>query len=234
MGFVSGFISRIASIGSAVMEGVGKIGEKIGGAISGFAGKVVEVIENIPNLDFGKIISNIGNIIQGIAQVLGIKVEENPEILGAKVEQGDKKMEDFDNDVERYIQYLREEVKLDKEKLNRMTEEEKLGCKVVGISLETKAIEAKIGDVEISPECLAALAKIDSEGIHIDAKELVKIINILKSEGITNLNDVVEFLEGKGESDRIKTGDALEKALGEGAQDKIYELQDAVRKYEEN
>lgn len=231
MGFFSGIIS---GIGSAVREFVGGIGGKIGGVIRGFAEKAVDVIENIPNLDFRKIISSIGNVIQGIAQVLGIKVEEDPAILGAKVEQGDKKMEDFDNDVENYIQYLREEVKLDKEKFNRMTEEEKLGCKVVGMSLETKAIEAKIGDVEISPECLATLAKIDSEGIHIDARDLVKIINILKSEGITNLNDVVEFLEGKGESDRIKTGEALEKALGEGAQDKIYELQDAVRKSEEN
>ena len=229
-----GFIGAIVGGASKAIGFIGNVAGKIGGAISGFAEKAVNIIAKIPNIDFGKIIPAIGNIIEGVMKVLGIKTEDDPAILGAKVEQCDKKMEDFDNDVESYIQYLREEVKLDEEKFNKLTDEEKLGYKVVGMSLETKAIEEKIGDVEISPECLAMLAKINAEGIHVEAKELVGIINVLKSEGITNLNDVVEFFEGKGESDRIKTGDALEKALGEGAQDKIYEVQDAVRKYEEN
>lgn len=231
MGILGGIISGVCSFVSGV---AGKLSGIIGGAISGFAEKAVKVIAQIPNIDFGKIIPIVGDIIQGVAKILGIKTEEDPAILGAKVQQCDKDLEDFDNDVDSYIQYLREEVKLDKEKFDKMTEEEKLGCKVVGMSLETKAIEEKIGDIEISPECLAMLAKINNEGIRIEAKELVGIINVLKSEGITNLNDVVEFFEGKGESDRIKTGDALEKALGEGATDKIYEVQDAVRKYEEN
>ena len=229
-----GFIGAIVGVASKAIGFIGNVAGKIGGAISGFAEKAVNIIAKIPNIDFGKIIPAIGNIIEGVMKVLGIKTEDDPAILGAKVEQCDKKMEDFDNDVESYIQYLREEVKLDEEKFNKLTDEEKLGYKVVGMSLETKAIEEEIGDVEISPECLAMLAKINAEGIHVEAKELVGIINVLKSEGITNLNDVVEFFEGKGESDRIKTGDALEKALGEGAQDKIYEVQDAVRKYEEN
>lgn len=229
-----GFIGAIVGGASKAIGFIGNVAGKIGGAISGFAEKAVNIIAKIPNIDFGKIIPAIGNIIEGVMKVLGIKTEDDPAVLGAKVEQCDKKMEDFDNDVESYIQYLREEVKLDEEKFNKLTDEEKLGYKVVGMSLETKAIEEKIGDVEISPECLAMLAKINAEGIHVEAKELVGIINVLKSEGITNLNDVVEFFEGKGESDRIKTGDALEKALGEGAQDKIYEVQDAVRKYEEN
>ena len=229
-----GFIGAIVGVASKAIGFIGNVAGKIGGAISGFAEKAVNIIAKIPNIDFGKIIPAIGNIIEGVMKVLGIKTEDDPAVLGAKVEQCEKKMEDFDNDVESYIQYLREEVKLDEEKFNKLTDEEKLGYKVVGMSLETKAIEEKIGDVEISPECLAMLAKINAEGIHVEAKELVGIINVLKSEGITNLNDVVEFFEGKGESDRIKTGDALEKALGEGAQDKIYEVQDAVRKYEEN
>ena len=228
MGWISGIISTVGSFISSAASTIGSV-------ISEFAKSAFGFIAKIPifGLELANIISIAAKIIHEVVNFLGIKSEEDPEVLGAKAEQSDKSLEDFDNDVETYIQYLKEEVELDKERFDKMTPEEKMGCKAIGMALETKAVEEKIGGIEISPECLATLIKIQSAGINIDAKELVGIIQILKEQGITNMNDVVELLEGKGNSDRIKTGEALSIALGAEATIKILDLQDAVRKYEE-
>ena len=70
-------------------------------------------------------------------------------------------------------------------------------------------------------------------GLGVDSKDLVSIIEGLKQEGITDLNDVVDLLEGKGSSDRIKTDLALSKVL-EGKEGlTVDELKETVRKYEE-
>lgn len=228
MGLILSGISAVGSfISSAALT--------IGAAISSFAKSAFGILAKlpIPGLEIVNIISIAAEIIHAVVDFLGIKSEEDPEILGAKAEQSDKSLEEFDNDVEAYIKYLKDEVELDKEKFDKMTPEEKMGCKAIGMALETKAVEEKIGGIEISPECLATLTKIQSAGININAKDLVSIVQALKEQGITNLDDVVEFLDGKGSSDRIKTGGALAAALGDGAMTKILDLQDAVRKYEE-
>ena len=233
MGLFSAIGSVISSVGSFISGAISSIGSAIGG----FAKSAFSIIAKlpIPELDIIDILSIASKIIHAVVDFLGIKSEEDPEILGAKAEQkNEKNIEDFDNDVEAYIRYLKEEVELDKERFDKMTPEEKMGCKAIGMALETKAVEEKIGGIEISPECLATLTKIQSAGINIDAKELVGIVQAFKEQGITNLNDVVEFLDGKGSSDRIKTGEALATALGDGAITKILDLQDAVRKYEED
>ena len=224
MGLFSAIGSVISSVGSFISGAVSSIGSAIGG----FAKSAFSIIAKlpIPELDIIDILSIASKIIHAVVDFLGIK---------SKAEQkNEKNIEDFDNDVEAYIRYLKEEVELDKERFDKMTPEEKMGCKAIGMALETKAVEEKIGGIEISPECLATLTKIQSAGINIDAKELVGIVQAFKEQGITNLNDVVEFLDGKGSSDRIKTGEALATALGDGAITKILDLQDAVRKYEED
>lgn len=228
MGWISSVISTVGSFISGTASTIGSV-------ISGFAKSAFGIIAklSIPGLELVNVISIAAKIIHAVVDFLGIKSEEDSEVLGAKAEQSDKTLEDFDNDVEAYIQYLKEDVELDKEHFDKMKPEERMGCKAIGMALETKAVEEKIGGIEISPECLATLTKIQSAGINIDAKELVGIVQILKEQGITNMNDVAEFLDGKGSSDRIKTGEALTTAFGDGAMTKILDLQDAVRKYEE-
>lgn len=228
MGWLSNAISAVGSFISGVASNIGTV-------VSNFAKSTLSIMTKlpIPGLGIVNAISTAASIIHGVVKILGIKTEEDPEILGAKAEQSEKSLDDFDNDVESYIKYLKEEVQLDKERFEELTPEEKLGCKAIGMALETKVVEEKIGSVEISPECLGTLVKIHSAGIDIDSNELVNIIKILKDQGITKMSDVVDALEGKGNSDRIKTNEALKTALGENSEEKIYELQDAVRKYEE-
>lgn len=232
MGLFTAIGSIVSTVGSVISGAASCIGTKISGfALNSF--KVIARLSKV-NTDVGRLISIAAKIIHSVTDFLGIQSEENPETLGAKVEQTDKNLEDFGNDVEAYIKYLKTKVQLDKDKFNKMTLEEKMGCKTIGMALETKAIEQKIGGIEITPECIATLTKIKDSGINIDAKELVGIVQILKESGITNLSDIVEFLEGKGTSDRLKTYKIFSTALGDNGTKKILDLQDAVRKYEKD
>lgn len=224
--------TMIAGAVSAVGTFIAKAAPIVGKVVTGFAEGAIKVLSKISP----QAVEVAAHIVHSVAEIVGVKTEEDPETLGAKAiqEENDKKMEDFDNNANEYISYLKNEVELDKEKFEKFSKEEMDGCRTIGMTLETKAIEEKIGGITVTPECLGVLAKLDKEGINIDAKELVSIIQALKEEGITNLNDVVDLLEGKGESDRIKTGRALNKALGENSDGKIDEMKDATRKYEEN
>lgn len=224
--------TMIAGAVSAVGTFIAKAAPIVGKVVTGFAEGAIKVLSKISP----QAVEAAAHIVHSVAEIVGVKTEEDPETLGAKAiqEENDKKMEDFDNNANEYISYLKNEVELDKEKFEKFSKEEMDGCRTIGMTLETKAIEEKIGGITVTPECLGVLAKLDKEGINIDAKELVSIIQALKEEGITNLNDVVDLLEGKGESDRIKTGRALNKALGENSDGKIDEMKDAARKYEEN
>ena len=217
---------------SAIGAFITKAAPVVGKVVTSFAEGAIKVLSKISP----EAVETVSHIVHGVAEIVGVKTEENPETLGAKAiqEENDKKMEDFDNNANEYISYLKNEVELDKEKFENFSKEEIDGCRTIGMTLETKAVEEKIGGISVTPECLGVLAKLDKEGINIDAKELVSIIQVLKEEGITNLNDVVDVLEGKGERDRIKTGKALDKALGENADEKIDEMKDAARKYEED
>lgn len=236
--FLAGAATAIVSFVSNAAAFIGGAVAKIGVASGGFAGKFLGLVSKMPSIDkiatIIQVVDLVAKVINTIVDFLGIKTEEDPEVLGAKAEQAEKGIDDFDGDVEAYIRYLHEEIELDKEKFNQMSPEEKMGCKAVGITLESKAIEQKLGGVEITPESLVLLGKLQlDENVKISAKDIVDTILGLKSEGITNMNDVVDYLEGKGDSDRIKTGTALKSVIGENAEDKIDVLKEAVRKYED-
>ena len=233
MGFLE-FAGGIASgIGSFISNSISKIGDAIGGV----ARKFVDIVARLPEINVGKIwkiFDSVSKVIHAVTEILGINSEDETEVLGAKVEQTEKTVDDF-TDAEEYINYLKKEVKLDQERFNKMTMEEKMGCKAVGLELETKAIEEKIGGLSISAECLATLAKINAAGgKEINAQQLLDVVKGLKAAGITDLNDVVDYFEGSGTSDRIKTGNALKEVMGEKAEERIDEIKECVRKYEED
>lgn len=227
MGFFGGLISAVGGF-------IGGITSKVGMGVVKMAQSVIGVFNKIkiPGTDLVGLLGKIANTIGSVLDVLNIKSEEDPEVLGAKAEQCEKGADEF-NSTKEYIKHLTEEMELDREKFDKLTPEEKTGCKAVGVALETKAIEEEIGDISISPECLGMVTKLQMNGVNINGKDLVKIINALKEEGITNLNDVVDYLEGNGDSNRLATGEALVTALGEDGEEKVNTLKDTIRKYEE-
>ncbi|MCR5587928.1 MAG: hypothetical protein K6F77_10420 [Lachnospiraceae bacterium] len=227
-----GWISNVAStVGSFISSIAPSVGTKIGGFASKFLG-IVEKLP-IPGLEIIKVVSTVASIVNMVVKLLDIETEMNPEILGAKVEQCDKSIEEFD-DVEAYIKYLKNDIVLDKQRFDSLSMEERFGCKIVGMSLETKAIENKLDDIVITPESLALLIKLEKSGFNIEAKTLLNTINALKESGITDMDEVVAFFEGKGGNDRIKTGEVITKELGDESFGKVLDLQEAVREFEED
>jgi hypothetical protein len=217
--------SAIAGVGAAVGNALSTAGtwlsgvaSTLGPTVTKFADSFLAVVAKIPKIDdvdpFLKIVDLVGKIIQSIGEIFEVHSEDNAEVLGAKAQQAEKTMADFDNDTAAYINYLNKEIELDKEKFDKMSDAEKLGCKAAGIALETKAIEEKIGGISISPEYVAAMARIEAYSeLVLNAREWADIIIELKNAGITNLKDVVDYLEAKGDSDTIKTGQVLRAAL---------------------
>ena len=179
---------------TAIGSFIGSIATTIGPTIAAFAKSAVGIITKLKLTDT---IPLVANVIHIVADVLKIKTDDNSEMLGARAMESQKSLDDF-NSAEAYINYLKDNISIDKEKIREFSEEKRMACNAVGMTIETKAIEEKFGNLVISPECLATLSKLIARGIEINPIELVGIIKTLKAQGITNLNDVVEFLEGKG------------------------------------
>lgn len=195
---VSTVISAACSVGSAICSGLSKAASTIGGFVSGSLESLSKIIAKIPEIDIiEKTIEVIGNIVKGISETLGlIDKEDTPEELGAKAFQAEEKPEDFDS-VEKYIEYLKNEVELDKEKFDNMSKEEKLTCSAVGSTVLAKGISEKKG-IEVSTEFLVDVAKLD-----LKAKEVESYIDNFKANNLElNLGD---YLKGNlSASENIK------------------------------
>ena len=245
-GALSAAISTVGGAIGTALSGAGTflvgVVAKIGPVLSEYAGRFLSVIAKIPEIDLPtliKLVDIAGKLISAIGELLGINSDEDMETLGAKAAQAEKTIDDFD-DTQAYIEYLKNEIKLDQEKFNQMSEAEKMGCKAAGIALETKAVEEKIGEVSLQPEFVAALAKIRlGSDLALDAKEVIDIINGLKKQGFTDMNEVTDYLEGKGGSNHVEIGMALKSVIKTIAQlntsDNVVEvMKQSVRRFGEN
>lgn len=177
---ISAIGSGISAIGSAICSGVSSLCSKIGGiafggAVSSFVAKL-GLGALFPAIDIINTIILVANVVIKIAEVLGLKKEnENePDELAMKAEKDDMKPEDF-NSTEKYIKHLQEDIQLskeEKEKLKNMSTEERSVYRATGTYLYTKAINEKLGFdttglknpelIGLTTEVLADLAKIQN------------------------------------------------------------------------
>lgn len=220
MGLFSAISSALSSIGHAIYTGISNICSAIGGALSTAATAIGNfaniIIEKGPIL-FPKIeplriiITVVGAIVGAIAEALGLKQKEkdDPEELGMKAEQADKKPEDFES-TEAYIKYLHDEVKVDEEKKKKLTEEEQAAYSAIGSKLYLDATTEKLGleKDSITPEMLLDAAKLKLSG-----NEIVEILRETRTAGIEP-NKVSEFLHGKTKMDEsTKVSSAMSEAF---------------------
>jgi len=188
MGFFSSAANAISSgistVGNFISSGI----SSIGGAISGFA---KAIIAPFPQLIMAETaIKVIVTVISFIAQALNIiKKEETPEEIGAKAMECGRSPEEFKS-TEEYIEYLRNEVQLDKEKFENMSQVEKLGCTAVGVAILTRGIEEK-EKISIPVEFLHQVAK-----VNMKSEEVKCYIESFKNNGLANMGDMVSFLKG--------------------------------------
>ena len=195
MGWFSSACSFVGSVVSSAVNVISSVAGSIGGALASSAGNLLKVAS--PWL------GTVVQVIQVVGMLLNIiKPEDNIEELGAKAMEADKKPEDFDSNAQ-YIDYLKNEVKLDQEKFDKATEPEKMARMAVGASIVAKAIEEKKGfDIPLST--WVAMAKLN---LTDKANEIDKILDTFK-EG--KLEDFVSYTEGKLDAKKeIEIGDSL-------------------------
>jgi len=190
-----GLWDSICSVASSVISGASSLIGSIGGALASRASSFLKIAS--PWL--GAVVQ----VIQMVGTFLNIiKPEDNIEELGAKAMEADKKPEDFDSNAQ-YIDYLKNEVKLDQEKFDKATEPEKMARMAVGATIVAKGIEEKKG-FDIPMTTWVAMAKLN---LTDKADEIDKILDTFK-EG--KLEDFVNYTEGKLDAKKeIEVGDSL-------------------------
>ena len=180
MGWFSSACSAVGSFVSSVCSGISSAVSRVGSAI-------VDVATSIATLGV-ELAAKVGQAIKSVAEYLGIlSPEDNLEELGEKAMMTDKKPEDFDsfND---YINHLRNDVQIDREKFSRLDDKDLMVRSAIGASITLKGINERL-DTVVTPEFMATVAKQD-----LAAKEIVATIESYKAKDL-NLSDYSLYMD---------------------------------------
>lgn len=191
MGFWSGVCSICSSACSAISSAVSSIGSAVASVATAIVSLGVELA--------GK----VGEAIKAVAISLGIlKPGEDLEELGEKAMMSDKKPEDFDS-INDYIDHLRTDVTIDKEKFEKLDDKELLARSAIGASITLKGINEKL-DSAVTPEFMAEVAKQE-----LTADQIVATIKAYKDKELKTddyglyLNDEMSIDESDKHSDAL-------------------------------
>lgn len=200
LGVAAGVISTICSgIGGAVMRAVGAFAENL-------------VVVPVPHIVIAKLIGVVIGIISAVSEALTEKPhEETPEEIGLKAEVAEKKPEDFDS-INEYINYLREEIKIDEERLREMKAEDKVAYAAVGAGLYVKQVEEKYG-MELPPEFWRSTASLKEDG-QIPEEMPENLIVFMKEHGIKSGAVFSDYL-----SNKLKAGSVEQDAMFDALKD---------------
>lgn len=179
-----------------------------------FADRLYVLSEKYPSLEaWAKAIDKVADFMGDVLFVVGITAD-SVDALGMKAGRAEKTVSEFDS-VKAYIQYLHDEIALDKNDLDNLSSEERAAYQTAGLAIEAGALGEAV-NAKISADFTLLLAKIkDFTDIAVSASEIVSIIASLREKGISRMDDVCDYVEAKGDSDRIKAGEAFREALEE-------------------
>ncbi len=188
-----GILATIASSITGLFSGMG---------LAAACRTASELIVALPKaLEIGKVVlQGIAEVIIKVAEILEISPkDENVEEIGVKAMQKDTRPRMEDESMEDYLSYLRDEVALDKKKMLNMTEEQKIQCQAVGVSMLSEAISEKNG-VEISPAFLIAMNKMRMSG-----DELAMYLKKFSKYDILSMDSLLEYLKGNLNDEETQT-----------------------------
>ncbi|MCQ2257367.1 MAG: hypothetical protein MJZ41_05150 [Bacteroidaceae bacterium] len=221
-GFLSGVGSAISSavsaVGRCLTEGCARLANGLGSLLKIGLERAVQVV------------ATIAEVIKSVAVLILNRPVDDPEQLGAKMMQQDVRERRSDESMAEYLDYLREQVKLDKDKFEKMSDQEKLACKVVGTSAIATAVSEESG-VSFSPEFLLAIEK-----CKLTDKQVAGYINHFKENNLDSMNKVVEYLEDAptlSDDERLTVQGALREAELEinpdMTEDQFYDMTDNMK-----
>lgn len=214
MGFWSNVGSFVSGACNAISSAVSSIGSAVATAATSIANLGVELA--------GK----VGDAIKAVGVSLGIiKVDENLDELGEKAMMSDKKPENFDS-INEYIDHLRTNVTIDKDKFSKLDGAELLARSSIGASITLKGINEKLECV-VSPEFMTEVAKQE-----LATEQIVSTIKAYKENNLQTgdyglyLNDELSIDESNKHSDALVAAyQKLEPELTtEQIEDKVMDL----------
>lgn len=224
---IGGIGAAIGAIGTAISTAVATVGPAVAAFATKVAAKLPAILETAKS-----VVSVISGVVSTVASVKGIiEQDERVDEIGAKMMQDGTRAKMPEESTEDYLNYLRNEVKLDNEKYAAMTESEKLACEVVGTSVVAKVMEEKSG-VELTPDFVMAISK-----ANLDAKTVEKLIDSFERNKIASTEKVTEYLSNElDESEVGKVGGAIKEAISEAnpemsAEDIQKEISDMKKNY---
>lgn len=204
----------IGALAAGVENAISSVCSTIGGTLLNaatsvvrFASTILEVGTKALGLNPLGILEVVSRVVSGIAEFLGLKnqEEDSPEELGLKMEQADKTMDDFSS-IEEYINYLHNEIKLDREKMRSLSMEEKVAYSSVGWYTYLKGTSEKLNlKHPIGPELMMDCARLDMQ-----PKEFVTYMEKMREANVENPADFSKYLHGQSESfetsQKVKVG----------------------------
>lgn len=187
-GAIGGFVSTVCSGISSFCSSVGGALGSAVSSISNFASNIISELPTVLEIHLDKVFELIGNIVGAIAEFLGLKEPEQdaPEELAAKAEIAEQKPEDFDN-YEEYINYLHNDIELDKERLEEIKKAKEEGTSEyyalasIGNYIYMKGTNEKLGiDKDTDPVVYAKL--IQAGALELPDDEKVEMLKNLMNE----------------------------------------------------
>lgn len=193
-----------SAIGGFISSAVHTVGSAISSVASTLVSRLPDVV-----IAAKIVIETVSTVIAKVSEVLGIAPQnENLEELGAKVMQEDTRAKMPEETAQEYLDYLRNDVKLDEEKFSKMSPEEKTVCSALGTSMVAKSIEEKTG-VEIPADFLITIAK-----SKLKFEQVSKFINAFSENGIGSMGEFTKYITNDLTEDRsIKIGGIVKESL---------------------
>ncbi len=169
---------------STLISTLGPVVTKVASSLLTKLPEIVEVA-----LKVSKVISSV---VQSVAEIQGLSPHgEDVEELGFKAMQEGTRAKMEDESIEDYLNYLRNEVSVDKTKFQALSEEDKLKCNVMGTGMLSQSISEKSG-LEISGDFLLDMQKMKMSG-----EQLSKYIETFSEKGIDSLDELTQYLRGE-------------------------------------
>ncbi|WP_241833910.1 hypothetical protein [Salinivibrio sp. MA440] len=195
MGFFSSLGSALSSIASSACNVISSVASKITDAVSTTATKIAEMGVELA--------AKVGDTIKAIGISLGI-INPNSDMaeLGEKAMMADMKPDDFDT-INDYINYLQDDVTIDREKFDNLDEKDLLARSSIGASITLKGINEKL-DTVVTPDFLAAVAQ---QGV--ESKEIIETIKVYKEKQLETGDYGLYIKDELSVSESGKHADAL-------------------------
>lgn len=206
-GFIGAAIGAVGSFISGAVSTVGNICGKIGGTIIG----------GIHSLANGLIHTVVADkqpgLFEMIRQITGLfgLGGERPEIMGMKVEQSRETPNDYKT-IQAYIAHLHNDIQVEQEKLDKLSDMDRLAYGAIGAALYVKGMEAKCG-MELPADFWKAASKVVNAG-KLSNEGMKHTLDEMKERGMKNAESFSNYMDGKANmEEQMMVYDSLKEAL---------------------